>query len=109
MPRLCSESSRSYPGRSVSHAMRPALWKIPDRTTRATKVPAYPVAIAGYERIIGSKTSRILIAHHTATYDVIVQKSVPPEYGGIDCGHSSPMLGVMPETRLRIAPEAQAL
>jgi len=71
----CSESSRSYPGRSVSHAMRPVLWKIPDRTTRRTKVPAYPVAIAGYERIIDSNTSRILIAPCRATCQVMRQKS----------------------------------
>jgi hypothetical protein len=54
MPRLCSENSRPGPGRSVSHAMRPALWKIPDRTNRGTKVPAYPVAIAGCERRRGA-------------------------------------------------------
>ena len=33
MPRLCSDSSRPYPGRSVSRAMRSALRKIPERTT----------------------------------------------------------------------------
>ncbi len=33
MPRLCSDSLRPYPGRSVSRAMRSALRKIPERTT----------------------------------------------------------------------------
>jgi hypothetical protein len=40
-----------------------------------TKVQAYPVAIAGYERIIDSNTSRILIARHGVIHGVMGQKS----------------------------------
>jgi len=45
------------------------------RTTGETKVPAYSVAVAGYERTIDSNTSRILIAPFRATCRVMGQKS----------------------------------
>jgi len=67
----------SYPGRSVSHAMRSALRELPDRTTGETKVQAYPVAIARCERIIDSNTSRILIAPCRATCRVMRQPPSP--------------------------------
>jgi len=41
MPRLCSESSRPYPGRSVSLAMRFALRKIPENGPPGTQWPRH--------------------------------------------------------------------
>ena len=74
MPRLCSESSRSYPGRSVSHARR-SVYEIPGMGHRGTKAQAYSVAIAGYERIINSNVYRNLLAPCRATCWVMRQKS----------------------------------
>lgn len=59
MPRLCSDSSRPYPGRSVSCAMRSALRKIPDRTTGKSRFRHIRRAIAGCERIIDSNASSV--------------------------------------------------
>ena len=49
--------------------------KIPAWTARGTKVPAYPVAIAGYEQIIDSNTGRTLIAPCGEIGKVMRQKS----------------------------------
>jgi hypothetical protein len=55
-------------------------WDLPcessrKRTTGETKVQAYLVAVAGYERINGSNASRILTAPSRATCRVMGQKS----------------------------------
>ena len=46
MPRLCSESSRSYPGRSVSHAVSLSHGSSRLGPNRGTKVQASSVAVA---------------------------------------------------------------
>jgi hypothetical protein len=51
------------------------LVRAPGADHRGTKVQAYPVAIAGYERTIDSNTSRVLIAPYRATCRVMRQKS----------------------------------
>jgi len=48
MPRLCSESSRSYPGRSVLHAMVLLCVKIPEWTLPGNQGPGIS---RGYCRI----------------------------------------------------------
>ena len=85
MPRLCSDSSRPYtpqggtilsPGRSASRAMRPALRKIPERTTGKPRSRLIRKAISGCERIMDSqRKQRVLIAPCRATCRVMRQKS----------------------------------
>jgi len=74
MLRLCGESSRPYPGRSVTHARR-SVCKIPGTGHRGTKVRAYSVAIAEYERTINSNAYGNLLAPCRATCMVMRQKS----------------------------------
>ena len=74
MPRLCSDSSRPYPGRSARRGdVLLLVEKLPVRPL-VYQAWAYRFAVDRYEQNRQQDNSRN-IAHHVATYDVIGQKS----------------------------------
>ncbi len=76
MLRLCSDSSRSYPGRSALHALNLFCNKSRLGPYRETKVQASLAVADGDEiRTIGINCKRILIAPFKVTCLVTEQKS----------------------------------
>ncbi|EIM63278.1 hypothetical protein DespoDRAFT_01321 [Desulfobacter postgatei 2ac9] len=76
MLRLCSDSSRSYPGRSVLHALSTFCNNSRLGPYRETKVQASPAVADGDEtRTIGSTCKRRFIAPFRVTCLVTEQKS----------------------------------
>ncbi len=76
MLRLCSESSRSYPGRSALQALSILCNNSRPGPYRETKVQASPAAADGDElQTMGSICKRILIAPFRVTCLVTEQKS----------------------------------
>jgi len=76
MLRLCSESSRSYPGRSALHALSIFCNKSRLGPNRVTKVQASPAAVDGGEtRTMVSTCKRGFTAPARATCPVMKQKS----------------------------------
>ncbi len=76
MLRLCSDSSRSYPGRSALHALNIFCNKSRLGPNRETKVQASPAVADGDEiRTKGSTCKRGVIAPFRATCWVTGQKS----------------------------------
>ncbi len=76
MLRLCSESSRSYPGRSALHALNFFCNNSRLGPYRETKVQASPAVADGDEiQTMGSTCKRGLIAPFKVTCLVIGQKS----------------------------------
>ena len=74
MLRLCSDSSRPYPGRSAQRGDVLMLLKWLPVRPLVYQAWAYRFAVNRYERNRQQDSSRD-IAHHMATYDVIGQKS----------------------------------
>ena len=76
MLRLCSDSSRSYPGRSALHALNIFCNKSRLGPYRETKVQASPAFADGDEtRTMGINCKIIFIAPFKVTCLVIEQKS----------------------------------
>ena len=76
MLRLCSDSSRSYPGRSALHALSIFCNNSRLGPHRETKVQASPAVADGDEsRTIGSIRKRCVIALFRVTLRVTGQKS----------------------------------
>ncbi|MBU1196637.1 MAG: hypothetical protein KKE62_10235 [Proteobacteria bacterium] len=76
MLRLCSESSRSYPGRSALHALSIFCNKSRHGPYRVTKVQASPAVADGDEtQTMGSACKRNFIAPYRVTCLVTEQKS----------------------------------
>jgi hypothetical protein len=90
MPRLCSDSSRPYPGRSVPRAMRSALRKIPERTTGKSRSRHIRMLSPGVSEPSIARKQRFLIAPCRATCQ--------GDGAEVSRRHSSPMPGVMPGT-----------
>ena len=88
MPRLCSDSSRPYPGRSVPRAMRSALRKIPERTTGKSRSRHIRMLSPGVSEPSIARKQRFLIAPCRATCQ--------GDGAEVSRRHSSPMPGVMP-------------
>ena len=91
MPRLCSDSSRPYPGRSVSQAMRCALRKIPEWATGQQR--------SRHIRSLSPGMSEPSIATQAAFSHSALQGNLPGDEAEVSRRHSSPMPGVMPGTR----------
>lgn len=76
MLRLCSESSRSYPGRSALHALNIFCNNSRHGSYRVTKVQASPAVADGDElRTMGNICKRGFIAPARVTWQVMRQKS----------------------------------
>ncbi len=76
MLRLCSESSRSYPGRSALHALSIFCNNSRLGPYRETKVQASPAVADGDEtRTMGSTSKDCIIAPVRVTWQVMEQKS----------------------------------
>ena len=74
MLRLCSDSSRSYPGRSARHGgVLTCLGKVPVRHL-VDQAWAHPLAADGCERMRQQRTGRST-AHSGAIHGVTEQKS----------------------------------
>ena len=91
MLRLCSDSSRSYPGRSALHALNLFCSNSRLGPLRGTKVQASPAVADGDEiRTIGINCKRIF---HCA-----FQGNLSGDRAEVSRRHSSQMPGVMPRT-----------
>ena len=76
MLRLCSDSSRSYPGRSALHALSIFCNNSRLGPYRDTKVQTSPAVADGDEkRTMGSTCKRSVIAPFRVTWRVMEQKS----------------------------------
>ena len=91
MPRLCSESSRPYPGRSVSLAMRFALREIPENGPPGNQG-------SWHIRSLSPGVSEPSVATQAASLHCALQSNLPGDEAEVSRGHSSPMPGVMPGT-----------
>ena len=84
MPRLCRESSRPYPGRSVSRAMRFALREIPDNGPPGTQW-------SRHNRLLSPDVSELSIATQAVPHEGALQGNLPGDEAEVSRGHSSPV------------------
>jgi hypothetical protein len=91
MLRLCSNSSRPYPGRSVSRAMRFALQEIPDNGPPGTQW-------SRHNRLLSPDVSELSIVTQALPHESALQGNLPGDEAEVSRGHSSQTPGVMPGT-----------
>jgi hypothetical protein len=91
MPRLCNEGSRSYPGRSVSHAMRFALREIPENGPPGKQR-------SRHIRSLSPGVSELSVATQAASPHSVLQGNLPGDEAEVSRGHSNPTPGVMSGT-----------